>query len=364
MARKRKFSVFSLSFLDIMSCGFGAIVLFFMIINHGTVARSQEINKVLLAEVNLLEKEVLQGEERMVIARNSLQDIDEQVVTTEGLSRQLIQDLRVLREELAQYDADSLAKKEDVNALKADLQALEEASKRLEGAVVSEGDRGDATRSFIGEGNRQYLTGLRMGGERVLILLDASASMLDETIVNIIRRRNLPDELKRESEKWQRALRTVDWLTTQIPTTSKFQIYTFNTRARPALADSAGRWLDAGDGVSLEQSVQALGKVVPANGTSLHKAWSAVRGLDPLPDNIFIIVDGLPTMGETIETGGKVSGRDRVRHMDRSLRVLPSGIPVNIIMLPMEGDPMAAPSYWQLAQATGGSFMSPSADWP
>ncbi|NNF51344.1 MAG: VWA domain-containing protein [Gammaproteobacteria bacterium] len=364
MARKRKFNVFSLSFLDIMSCGFGAVVLFFMIINHGTVARSQEINKELLAEVDLLEQEVLQGEERMVLARNTIEEIDLEVVTTEGLSRQLIKDLQALREELAEYEADSLASKEDVNALKSDLQALEEASRRLEGAVASEGERGDATRSFIGEGNRQYLTGLRMGGERVLILLDASASMLDETIVNVIRRRNLPDNLKRESAKWQRALRTVDWLSTQIPQASKFQIYTFNTSSRPAVKGTEGRWLDAGDGTSLEEAVVSLKQVVPSQGTRLHSAWDAVRSLQPLPDNIYIIVDGLPTMGENIARGGKVSGRDRVRHMDRSLRSLPSGIPVNIIMFPMEGDPMAAPSYWQLAQATGGSFMSPSEDWP
>ncbi len=364
MARKRKFTIFSLSFLDIMSCGFGAVVLFFMIINHGTVARSQEVNKELLAEVDLLEKEVIQGEERLVLARNTIEEIDSDIVTTEGLSRQLIEDLRTLREELAEYQADSLARQEDINALKSDLQALEEASRRLEGAVTSDDGRGDATRSFIGDGNRQYLTGLRMGGERILILLDASASMLDETIVNVIRRRNLPDELKRESEKWQRALRTVDWLTTQIPAPSKFQIYTFNTEARPALSGTAGRWLEAGDGTSLEQSIQALRRSVPARGTSLHRAWRAVTSLDPMPDNIFLIVDGLPTMGESIETSGKVSGRNRVRHMDRSLRVLPSGIPVNVILLPMEGDPMAAPSFWQLAQATGGSFMSPSGDWP
>ncbi len=364
MARKRKFNVFSLSFLDIMSCGFGAVVLFFMIINHGTVARSQEVNKTLLAEVDLLEQEILQGDERMVLARNSLQQIETEIVTTEGLSRQVIEQLRQLREELAEYEADSLAKQEDINALKADLRALEEASRRLEGAVTSEGERGDATRSFIGEGNRQYLTGLRMGGRRILILLDASASMLDETVVNVIRRRNLPDDLKRESEKWQRALRTVDWLTTQIPQDSQFQIYTFNTSAEPALADSGRRWLDAGDGSSLDAAVKALKRKVPGKGTSLHRAWEVVRSLEPRPDNIYIIVDGLPTMGETIVTGGKVSGRDRVRHMDRSLRILPSGIPVNVILLPMEGDPMAAAAYWQLAQATAGSFMSPSKDWP
>ncbi len=364
MARKRKFNVFSLSFLDIMSCGFGAIVLFFMIINHGTVAKSEEVNKELLAEVELLEQEVLQGDERLVLARNSLEVTQTEIVTTEGLSLQLLKELRELREELAQYDDDSLARQEDINALKADLKALEEASRRLEGAVTSDEGQGDATRSFIGEGNRQYLTGMRMGGKRILILLDASASMLDETIVNVIRRRNLPDDLKRESDKWRRALRTVDWLTTQIPVDSRFQIYTFNTEARPALAGSGGRWLEAGDGASLNESVEALKRVVPGRGTSLHSAWNVVSRLEPKPDNIYLVVDGLPTMGDRIVTSGKVSGRDRLRHLDRSLNVLPSGIPVNVVLFPMEGDPMAASSYWRLAQLTGGSFLSPAADWP
>jgi hypothetical protein len=30
----------------------------------------------------------------------------------------------------------------------------------------------------------------------------------------------------------------------------------------------------------------------------------------------------------------------------------------------MEGDPMAASEYWQLARASNGSFLSPSIDWP
>ena len=39
-------------------------------------------------------------------------------------------------------------------------------------------------------------------------------------------------------------------------------------------------------------------------------------------------------------------------------------IPVNVVLLPMEGDPMAASAFWKLAIATGGSYMSPSRDWP
>jgi hypothetical protein len=46
-------------------------------------------------------------------------------------------------------------------------------------------------KGFIGNGDRQYLTGLKVGGDRILFLVDASASMMDETVVNVIRLRNM-----------------------------------------------------------------------------------------------------------------------------------------------------------------------------
>ena len=57
MARKRDTNIFSLSFLDIMSCGFGAVILIYIIINYATVTTSQEINAQLLAEVKKFEIE-------------------------------------------------------------------------------------------------------------------------------------------------------------------------------------------------------------------------------------------------------------------------------------------------------------------
>ena len=50
--RKRKFTTFNLSFLDIMSCGFGAVVLVFLIIDHSMETQSRELNQDLLSEVN------------------------------------------------------------------------------------------------------------------------------------------------------------------------------------------------------------------------------------------------------------------------------------------------------------------------
>ncbi|MFS8609792.1 MAG: VWA domain-containing protein, partial [Gammaproteobacteria bacterium] len=79
---------------------------------------------------------------------------------------------------------------------------------------------------------------------------------------------------------------------------------------------------------------------------------------------IYLIVDGLPTMGSVMPTRPGVSGRERVAHFERAVRELPINVPVNVILLAMEGDPNAAPAYWLLALNTGGSMLAPAEDWP
>ncbi len=83
-----------------------------------------------------------------------------------------------------------------------------------------------------------------------------------------------------------------------------------------------------------------------------------------LPDNIFLITDGLPTQGERKPRRALVTGDERLKHFRDAVRHLPRGVPVNIILLPFKGDPMAASEYWQLAKLSQGSFLSPSTDWP
>ncbi len=83
MARKREASVFSLSFLDIMSCGFGAVILVFIIINHGSETHSQELNVTLMAEVKKLEEEVRIGAENLVVLRTAMNETDGDIATAE-----------------------------------------------------------------------------------------------------------------------------------------------------------------------------------------------------------------------------------------------------------------------------------------
>ena len=62
MARKRRpFEVFSMSFLDCMSCGFGAVILFFMIINAQVRESSEADPSDLMAETRKIEVEILDG---------------------------------------------------------------------------------------------------------------------------------------------------------------------------------------------------------------------------------------------------------------------------------------------------------------
>src|SRR3546814_14657667 len=67
----------------------------------------------------------------------------------------------------------------------------------------------NSNRERAGEGTRQYLAGMQVKGKRVLILMDTSASMLDETVVGVIRRRNMDIATQRASPKWRSEERRV-----------------------------------------------------------------------------------------------------------------------------------------------------------
>ncbi len=363
MARRRRENAsVNMSFLDIMSCGFGAIILFFVIIQHATVERTDIMTAEVSGEVRLLETEVALEQLNKVKLQNTIKELDEKIISSSDEAGLVAQILQTEEEELTVQELDSAARREHLNQLIADIQALEEEISKVKAAKE---EAGNDTRVFFGQGDRQYLTGLRVGGERIMILLDSSASMLATTLVNVIRRKHLPHEQKIRAQKWQKALLTIDWITTQFPKSSQFQFYTFDTETKPVLPETRGKWIDIGEGEKLDEAVAAARRIAPSGGTSMHAAFEAINSVFPRPDNVFLIVDGLPTQGAIPDPEiGTVNSRQRERYFMDSLDSLPVGIPINVIMFPLEGDPMAASHFWKLAVNTGGSFMSPSRDWP
>jgi hypothetical protein len=351
MAKKRRNIAFSLSFLDIMACGFGAVTLLFLILRHN----ANEIpipDERLSSEISLLQQDIQQAEQDQVKALNSLEDIELRLVKTQGLSKRVITEIAE-KEKSIQEDPNN------IDILRRQVKQLEE-----ETAQIEDIEFGDKVREFVGDGNRQYLTGLTLGGERVLILIDGSASMLADTMVNIVRRRNMDDVQKQKSAKWQWSLRTLEWLLAQLPPSSRFQVYVFNDQAQAMLAGTEGEWLDASDSLALERVMESTDAFVPSEGTSLSKAIDVIAEFDSKPDNLFILTDGLPTMGNTPPKKYMVTGSQRRQHFETAIAKLPKGIPVNTILFPMEGDPEAAALFWQLALDTKGAFIAPSRDWP
>jgi hypothetical protein len=362
--KRRPVSPFSLSFLDIMFCGFGAVVLLVLILNTDTVRARNAVFADLRSEVVRLEQEVLVGREQLVTARNSLNSAETELVTTRGATERFIETSRKLVLEVARMQDETLASKAHINNLASDLKVLDEDQQRLGAAQPAEQDSGTKVRAVRGEGDRQYLTGLKMGGQRILVLVDVSASMLDETIINVVRRRNMDDASKRSAPKWRRALKTADWLVSNLPATARFQLYTFNTQASAAVSGTDGSWLQASSRNDVDAAIRALHQTVPAAGTSLYHALAVAAKLSPPPDNILLVTDGLPTQGRSKPAGTTVSADERLQHLQAAARVLPSGIPVNTVLLPMEGDAYAAAAFWKLAQDTRGSFLTPARDWP
>jgi Mg-chelatase subunit ChlD len=360
--KRRPVSPFSLSFLDIMFCGFGAVVLLVLILNTDTVKARKQTFADLRGEVVKLEQQALLGREQRVAARNSLEQTDRELVVTQGRAQRVAEEIRALTSQIAALRGATVASREHVNRLSADLKQLDSDQQQLAPAAAPAA--GDKVLQFKGEGDRQYLTGLRMGGKRILILVDVSASMLDETIINVVRRRNMGDAQKRSAPKWRRALLTTQWLLSNLPATAQFQLFLFNTSARPAIKDSQGRWLAVSSRDDLARALAALRDSVPEGGTSLYHALAVAKDLAPRPDNILLVTDGLPTQGSKKPAGTTVSAEQRLTHFEKAAASLATGIPVNTILLPMEGDAFAAAAYWKLAVDTGGSFITPARDWP
>jgi anti-sigma28 factor (negative regulator of flagellin synthesis) len=366
VARKRRsVEVFSLSFLDCICCGFGAVILFYTIISAQSGLDRARSTEDLRMEVNRLEEEVLIGARNLAILRNTLNKTESDTASASERSKQLLTQLRESRVQMSSYDETSLARRERIEKLKADIRALEEGTRRLEGGAVDRAPPGQDIKAFRNTGgDRRYITGIKVRGKRTLILLDRSASMLHQDVVNVILLRNSDETKKRLASKWRRAVDTVNWIVAQLPADGQFQIYGFNTRADAVLPGTAGKWQNANDPLVRSKNIEALTAIVPGEGTSLTNAFTAIKTMNPLPDQIILITDGLPTQGKSAGFRKYIDAGGRARLFDDAVGELPDKVPVDVILLPMHGDLPAAHRFWRLTRLTQGTLMMPSKDWP
>ena len=277
----------SLAFLDVMFCGFGAVILIFLILDHTSTVSVVESSPNQQIELNMLEREIAEGVQGSLELRNLLADLSEEFERGEVEAEELREQVELLRREIELLNNSGADSDQLRDRLLSDIESLET---QIEELLAQEFERsGNNVRQFLGDGNRQYLSGMFLGGQRILILMDSSASMLDETLVNIIRTRNMSDERKVQSPKWLRVLRAVDWITTQVPVTSRYQIWSFNTEVRSALPGDLLIWREVADRDELEIAVgqsardRARGRHQSRTGFPARRGNGAAAG-QHLPD--------------------------------------------------------------------------------
>ena len=381
MKKRRSLDVFSLSFLDCICCGFGSVILLFVIVNTRTdQAYSTDISKTIPRESHAtpLTKAQLKVEEERVKLRLSQtqrenQRIRREISTIEtqltlAIERRdavitIIESIKNRLENRKSTPPDSQAQ---MKRLQEQLKVLENEIIKLQAAIQATQDQqgSSAFRRRAGDGHRHYLTGLSLSGRRTLILLDSSASMLSDHIVDILRRRNMNKTLRREAPKWRQSVAAVEWLLSQLPIDGQFQLFAFNETVFPVLQHSAGQWLQASNTKTMEEVSAALHSLAPEKGTNLYKAVKIISEMNPPADNVVLMTDGLPTMGAGPSLFKKVSARQRLNIFKNAIGQIPEAVPINVILYQMEGDPEAASAYWRLAMITRGSFFCPSRDWP
>ena len=79
----------------------------------------------------------------------------------QGQADRVINTIEDLEIEVARMSNETLASREHINQLATDLKTLDEVQKRLGAAAEADRNIGEKVREFKGEGDRQYLTGLK-----------------------------------------------------------------------------------------------------------------------------------------------------------------------------------------------------------
>lgn len=342
----------SLAFLDIMSCGLGAVILVFMLVK-------QSVDEA-PAEIENLKNDISQLEQARDESQQRLNDIRQQ------LQQENI-DIASLRQSLSSQRADLQAKNE---ALSAATSTLDELKQSITSIKVPKKQDLVETQQVNEE---QYLMGLRVEGSKIAILLDASASMTNEKLIDIIKTKSGSDQNKINAPKWQRAQRVLSWMLARLPQNSEVLVMAYNEQAKQL---GGKGWINASS-ESANRIIREASSLVPTGATNLQKGLNAIKSFSP--SNVYVITDGLPTQGESrfkslnpfsdcssLTGGGKtISGECRKRLFQQTIKESGNmGAQLDVILLPIEGDPDAVYQYWLWAASQRGMVISPAKNWP
>jgi hypothetical protein len=348
--KRRETEVFSLAFLDCICCGFGAVLLIFIL----SVSQQKSRDTESLEEV---ENRVRQMEASRNASQAEIAQLEQMLAAAQS-------ELDRLKTKNTGEQANLTNRQKELLLLLQQTGALKDALDNLLGEKKALPTEDEQSLPIPNEDRRQYLTGVKFEGTHVLFLVRVSGSMLGDTIDEAITLLEEPDFKKREAPKWQRVLRSLEWMIANLSPETNFQILLFNDETVPLITNRTNNWIPRKDRTVMKEMLTKLHAVVPGGSANLERAFNYVRYMPTLPDSIVLLTDGLPTASDSSPGGNTTDDDTRMVYLRQAVRQLPPRIPVSTILFPTSGDPGAPALYWELAGYTDGALVSPSADWP
>ncbi len=347
MVTKRKTEGSTLAFLDIISCGLGAVILIFLIIKHNIDIGSEQTD-----------------------------DLQSQLAALQEQSNKISEETEKLKRQNAELEQAGKSLQDDIVASEGKLAALKQQnSSQQENNKIAEGEIKQIEAEIpvdrvelAGVGQANYIVGMSVEGKRIAIIIDHSTSMTYPTLEQAVLAKFDTAGQRQSAPKWQRTIRVAKWLIARVPEKSQYAVFGFNNKAS-RLSPQTG-WQSATNTQGLAQTLQALVALSPSGGTNLQAGIEAALRMTPKPTNIYIVTDGLPTNGkDRCAKKSSVTPKCRTKLMAEATKTLTASfprrrVPINTILLPMTGDPEAVAHFWGWANASKGVVLSPSKSWP
>ena len=347
---------FNLAFLDIMACGLGAVVLILVLLKNQE-GNSSQIEQSPEIDITALQQEIAE----LTTQVNQLQ---EKIDSKNGQNAEASEKTAALIVKLQIVKTQAKVKANELVILR---KTLDVAYKGLNSKLA---ELRNSSREVKEQRAQEFLIGLEIKGERIVILVDSSSSMLAETLIDITlyKARGVTD--RKMAEKWIRTKRAAKWLLANVPASSEFRIFQFSENIKEIT--SGWSKINTSSVVDAQSLIELID---PVGGTNLEDAISTVSKLDP--SSVYVITDGLPTIGKRAQkilpSGGcgGLTGRNSVSGECRAslftdVETLSASYDgtISVILLPLEGDPAAAPLFTRWTLAHGGTLLSPSKGWP
>lgn len=347
---------FNLAFLDIMSCGLGAIILVFMLVKYNVNHLPVELDKL---KNDISELEISKTE-----TDQKLKSIEQQL-TQKKIAKNI---------EKQKLDSAKSTLSKSISDKYKSIKEVEKAKSEILNIKVKKSENEDLVSTTEVNNEENYLLGLKVEGKKIAILIDNSASMTNEKLIDIIKTKNSSKINKQKAKKWVRTKNIAKWLVARLPKNSEAIVVAFNDKATFL---GSKKLTNTNSKTDINLILSDLNKIVPENATNLQAGLDAINKYTPT--NLYLITDGLPTKGNSnykslnpfakcnslLGKSSTISGECRIKLFQQTIaESAKANTHVDVILLPIEGDPDSINQFWKWASTSGGLVISPANNWP